>query len=358
MRISLSPLITITCVVRSFQWADASSSAAPLSSSIKVVDSDIDGRSSDKPRQYKKKRRRRRQDGHAVEPSYSPLSNTLTQHETAEKRTKRRRRKKSTKLSDATDADDVSARADEILLPIPNDDEMPSNEHNIAIDAQPDTADDSLECDRGQSPILTETSDFFPSQPLEFIDLEGQEIINTTIQSEDSSETIQVSEGPIPTITTTHQRKFEKTELAESNDGQRITFTHQKRNQSVQITTKSHSGKSKSDDQLAKRVNTGKGGECLRRIKREWKDAVLMGIAYDWTRMKTIKRKETNSQNNYVRLGPFGKNLLRWHFSVMGPANSVYQDGIYHGRVLLPKDYPGSPPRVQVSVYNFSYLTN
>eukprot|EP00985_Skeletonema_marinoi_P018534 scaffold10388_cov115-Skeletonema_marinoi.AAC.4 len=60
--------------------------------------------------------------------------------------------------------------------------------------------------------------------------------------------------------------------------------------------------------------STGKEGECLRRIKHEWKNA----------------------------------NLLRWHFSVAGPANSVYENGIYHGRVLLPKDYPASPPRVQM----------
>lgn len=344
MRTSLSLLTTITCVARSLQWAGASSSAPPLSSSLKV-NSDIDG--SDKPRHYRKKRRRHGQDGHAAEP-HSPLSNALTL-ETAVKRIKRRRSKKRAKL-DVTDSN-VSTRADEILLPIPNDDEIPTDEH-IAIDVQPDATEGSLERDREQSsPVITETLDFLPSLPSEFSDFEGQEMVNTTIQSEDSSETIEVSEGPNPTITTIQQRKFEKTKLAESNDGQTITFTHEKRKQSVQITTKSHSGNLKSD-QIAKRVSTGKGGECLRRIKREWKDAVLMGIAYDWTRMKTIKRKETNSQNNYVRLGPFGKNLLRWHFSVMGPANSVFQDGIYHGRVLLPKEYPGSPPRVQVSGFN------
>ena len=47
-------------------------------------------------------------------------------------------------------------------------------------------------------------------------------------------------------------------------------------------------------------------------------------------------------------MGPWGKNLLQWHFSVMGPPNSEYEGGIYHGRVLLPRDYPGSPPRVQM----------
>ncbi len=93
--------------------------------------------------------------------------------------------------------------------------------------------------------------------------------------------------------------------------------------------------------------STGKEGECLRRIKHEWKNAVKSGIAYDWINMKTIRN--TNTANSaYVRIGPFGKNLLRWHFSVAGPANSVYENGIYHGRVLLPKDYPASPPRVQM----------
>jgi len=59
--------------------------------------------------------------------------------------------------------------------------------------------------------------------------------------------------------------------------------------------------------------------------------------------------------NEYVRIGPFGKNLLRWHFSVVGVEPSrreqlackfLYAGGVYHGRVLLPKVYPGSPPRV------------
>jgi len=93
--------------------------------------------------------------------------------------------------------------------------------------------------------------------------------------------------------------------------------------------------------------STGKEGECLRRIKHEWKNAVKSGIAYDWINMKSIRNTNTTS-SAYVRIGPFGKNLLRWHFSVAGPANSVYENGIYHGRVLLPKDYPASPPRVQM----------
>lgn len=92
----------------------------------------------------------------------------------------------------------------------------------------------------------------------------------------------------------------------------------------------------------------GREATCLRRIKREWRDAVKLGIAYDWVQMKTLGSTSADDKYAYVRIGPLGKNLLQWHFSVLGPPNSVYEGGIYHGRVLLPKTYPGSPPRIQV----------
>ena len=91
----------------------------------------------------------------------------------------------------------------------------------------------------------------------------------------------------------------------------------------------------------------GQEAATLRRIKREWKDAVKLGIAYDWIKMKNIGDVQ-DEKYSYVRIGPYGSNLLRWHFSVMGSPNSEYDGGIYHGRVLLPRDYPGSPPRVQL----------
>jgi len=171
--------------------------------------------------------------------------------------------------------------------------------------------------------------------------------------------------------------KYENVQLTGGStaEGGRQTVTvkisKQRREQRVHITTQSSTKKKPSSLTKPKkktstkaaassttRNSTGKGGECLRRIKREWKDAVKMGIAYDWINMRTINTKSNQQQkddrhgcsnaNDYVRIGPFGKNLLRWHFSVLGPSNSPYHGGIYHGRVLLPKNYPGSPPRVQM----------
>ena len=101
----------------------------------------------------------------------------------------------------------------------------------------------------------------------------------------------------------------------------------------------------------------GRESACLRRIKREWKDAVELGVAYDWGKGETVARKKKSKSEangvdpkryNYVRMGPMGKNLLHWHFSVQGAPNSVYEKGVYHGRILLPRDYPLSPPHVQM----------
>jgi len=119
------------------------------------------------------------------------------------------------------------------------------------------------------------------------------------------------------------------------------------------------------------------------RLKREYKDVIQMGIAYDWIRMQSIhamtsKRdrgrytnptydgssehqhqrsvKTTDNSTCYIRLGPLGQNLLLWHFSIQGPPDSAYAEGVYHGRIILPRDYPSSPPRIQLVTPNGRFI--
>jgi ubiquitin-protein ligase len=89
----------------------------------------------------------------------------------------------------------------------------------------------------------------------------------------------------------------------------------------------------------------------LRRIKKEYKDAVQMGICYDWVKGRLITSASTKREGHdgqLICLGPLATNLRHWHFSFRGVKNSLYESGIYHGRILLPKDYPATPPRVQL----------
>jgi ubiquitin-conjugating enzyme E2 J1 len=42
---------------------------------------------------------------------------------------------------------------------------------------------------------------------------------------------------------------------------------------------------------------------------------------------------------------PLETNLFEWHFTIRGPpAPSAYAGGIYHGRIILPPQYPLRPP--------------
>ncbi|KAK9477243.1 ubiquitin-protein ligase [Lipomyces japonicus] len=45
-----------------------------------------------------------------------------------------------------------------------------------------------------------------------------------------------------------------------------------------------------------------------------------------------------------IYAAPTENNLLEWHFVIRGPSASVYEQGIYHGRIVLPSNYPLSPP--------------
>uniref|UniRef100_A0A8D9BKB0 Ubiquitin-conjugating enzyme E2 J1 n=1 Tax=Cacopsylla melanoneura TaxID=428564 RepID=A0A8D9BKB0_9HEMI len=43
---------------------------------------------------------------------------------------------------------------------------------------------------------------------------------------------------------------------------------------------------------------------------------------------------------------PLEDNLFEWHFSIRGPPDSEFEGGIYHGRIILPNEYPMKPPNI------------
>ena len=69
--------------------------------------------------------------------------------------------------------------------------------------------------------------------------------------------------------------------------------------------------------------------------------------------VKRIMREYAEFQQSYssgggidVVAGPLDDNLFEWHFTVRGPPSSPYAGGLYHGRVLLPSNYPFRPPDI------------
>uniref|UniRef100_A0A1B6D8V1 UBC core domain-containing protein n=1 Tax=Clastoptera arizonana TaxID=38151 RepID=A0A1B6D8V1_9HEMI len=55
---------------------------------------------------------------------------------------------------------------------------------------------------------------------------------------------------------------------------------------------------------------------------------------------------------------PIDDNLFEWHFTVKGPEETEFQGGLYHGRILLPTEYPMKPPNIILLTPNGRFETN
>eukprot|EP00536_Pseudo-nitzschia_multiseries_P015438 jgi/Psemu1/312121/fgenesh1_kg.887_\ len=158
-------------------------------------------------------------------------------------------------------------------------------------------------------------------------------------------------------ITTATESEAKLTE----NEGKDAAVKKKKRTQPKKKRT--NTGNNKTNGTTNGKRSYSSGGTTstsLRRIKKEYKDAVDMGIAYDWVNQRRITRKTKTKKASSVNgrtenwsssnlcLGPITTNLRQWHFSFRGAGEGAYSQGIYHGQILLPKDYPMSPPSVQM----------
>lgn len=68
------------------------------------------------------------------------------------------------------------------------------------------------------------------------------------------------------------------------------------------------------------------------------------------TKSPTIKRilKEaaelSTNLDPTLHAAPLESNLFEWHFTLRGPPSTPYAAGAYHGRIVLPQQYPLRPP--------------
>lgn len=49
---------------------------------------------------------------------------------------------------------------------------------------------------------------------------------------------------------------------------------------------------------------------------------------------------EASKPNKMFLAKPLESDLFEWHFSVRGPPETAFAGGVYHGRIILPADYP------------------
>ncbi|XP_064460616.1 ubiquitin-conjugating enzyme E2 J2-like [Ornithodoros turicata] len=48
----------------------------------------------------------------------------------------------------------------------------------------------------------------------------------------------------------------------------------------------------------------------------------------------------------YIIAHPLPSNILEWHYVVRGPEGTPYEDGLYHGKLMFPGEFPFKPPSI------------
>jgi len=73
--------------------------------------------------------------------------------------------------------------------------------------------------------------------------------------------------------------------------------------------------------------------------------------------MKEVQSLESNPSPNFVAY-PTDDNIFQWHFTLSGPPDTPYAHGLYHGKILLPANYPFAPPDVILLTPNGRFELN
>lgn len=60
----------------------------------------------------------------------------------------------------------------------------------------------------------------------------------------------------------------------------------------------------------------------------------------------------------YVKAAPLPSNILEWHYIVTGPEKSPYEGGIYHGKLIFPREFPFKPPSIYMLTPNGRFKCN
>lgn len=70
---------------------------------------------------------------------------------------------------------------------------------------------------------------------------------------------------------------------------------------------------------------------CVRRLTKE---------------LKALQKDPMKSPK--ITVNPLESNILEMHFVIEGSKGTPYENGIYHGKLVFPKDYPLKPPSVMM----------
>ena len=59
-----------------------------------------------------------------------------------------------------------------------------------------------------------------------------------------------------------------------------------------------------------------------------------------------VELKEIKKETNHLYSIHPGEDFLTWDFIIIGPPSTLYEGGLFTGKMIFTKDYPSKPPQV------------
>ena len=72
----------------------------------------------------------------------------------------------------------------------------------------------------------------------------------------------------------------------------------------------------------------------------------MSGKSPSLRRIKADIRELSIDPSDQYHAAPLEHDMFEWHFTIRGAADTDFAGGIYHGRILLPPEYPFKPPNI------------
>ena len=70
-----------------------------------------------------------------------------------------------------------------------------------------------------------------------------------------------------------------------------------------------------------------------------------------------IRELQMDPSDQY-HAAPLENDMFVWHFTIRGAKETDFENGIYHGKILLPAEYPFKPPNIMFTTPNGRFETN
>lgn len=92
-------------------------------------------------------------------------------------------------------------------------------------------------------------------------------------------------------------------------------------------------------------VHPGDESEFNRPPRKEAQQAAVRRLMNDYNMIK-------QDPTPYIFAEPDPANILIWHYCLIGPPDTPYSEGIFHGKLRFPPDYPFGPPSIYMITPN------